>query len=107
MSPTIKNITAILVTLTLAFIGYYLYSQNKNASLSSDSSVSSTQDMLISTQIFIERRVLLENVKLETQVFSNPLFRSYRSFELLVNDQNVGRTNPFSDTDSQRVNNNF
>ncbi len=100
MSPLMKNITVALITITLAFAGYYMYSQNKNSGLNSDNPVSSTQDMLISTQIFIERRTLLDQVDLDTRVFSDPLFSSYRSFSKPLNQEAVGRNNPFVDTSS-------
>lgn len=97
MSPLLKNIAAGLIVLTLAFVGYYLYSQNKNASLSFEENSDSTQEILISTQIFIERSAMLDKVKLETEVLTNPLFISYRSFSSPINPQNVGRSNPFSE----------
>lgn len=95
MSPLIKNIATILVALTLAYFGYYLYNQNKNAGLAANGSTDSTQEMLTKTQVFIERRTLLDEVKLDTDIFMNPVFRSYRSFRNPDVALPFGRENPF------------
>lgn len=96
MSPAIKNISTILVAASLAFLGYYLYKQNQNAGLSYGDGSYSTEQMLNNTQVFIERRALLEKVTLNTDIFIDPVFeslKSYRSPEVVVP---VGRDNPFA-----------
>ena len=105
MSSSMKNILVVLGAFTVAFAGYYMYVQNKNASLSTDSS-EVTDDILLSTQVFIERRVILDAVKLDISLFENPVFRSYRSFALPVVDEPYGRPNPFGrSTPSQDASN--
>jgi hypothetical protein len=103
MSPIIKNIATILVALSLAFLGYYLYSQNKNANLSFDGGIDSTQQMLTNTQIFIERRTLLDQVKLDTDIFMDPIFQSYRSYRSPDVAAPVGRPNPFEANTSSGI----
>lgn len=98
MSPVMKNIAIILGVLTLAFFGYYLYSQNKNNSLQTDSSSTSLEEMLSTTGVFIERTALLNEVKLDTKVFSDPLFASYKSFTRPLNPEAFGRNNPFAES---------
>lgn len=95
MSPIIKNITTILVALSLAFLGYYLYSQNKLSGLSYNDGASSDQEMLDNTRVFIERRALLDKVTLDTDIFLNPVFQSYRSYRSPELAAPVGRPNPF------------
>ena len=68
MSPLIKNIATILVALTLAYFGYYLYNQNKQSGLSYDEGINSAQEILTKTEVFIERRKLLEAVKFDTDI---------------------------------------
>ncbi|HMO77920.1 MAG TPA: hypothetical protein PKD95_01850 [Candidatus Paceibacterota bacterium] len=95
MTPLIKNITAGLVVVSLAFLGYYLYSQNKSASLSQNDNTYSNEQMLTNTQIFIERRALLDKVTLNTDILLSPVFQSYRSYRSPQISTPVGRPNPF------------
>ena len=95
MSPLIKNITTVLFAFSLAFIGYYLYSQNKASGLSYNDGTDSNQEMLTNTRIFIERRELIDKVTLNTDIFMDPVFQSYRSFRSPEIEAPVGRPNPF------------
>jgi len=97
-----KNILVILGAFTLAFGGYYMYAQNKSSSLSTESN-EVTADILLSTQVFIERRVILDAVKLDVSLFENPVFRSYRTFALPVENEPYGRTNPFESARASRT----
>ncbi len=96
MNPFVKNIATILGALTLAYLGYYLYIQNKEASLSyNNNSTTSIQEMLANNQVFIDRRLKLDKVKLDTDIFMKPVFRSYRSYRSPEVVTPVGRENPF------------
>lgn len=94
MSSSMKNILVILGAFTVAFGGYYMYAQNKNSTLETGSS-EVTDDILLSTQVFIERRVILDAVQLDVSLFEDPVFRSYQTFALPVRTEPYGRTNPF------------
>lgn len=100
-----KNTTTILIVLILAIGGYYMYAQNKNAGLSLEGGASLTEDMVTRTQIFIERRALLDTVKIDTAMFEDPVFRSYKSFSEPVLDEPIGRDNPFSIVSTKKVQN--
>jgi len=96
MSPLTKNITTVLVALSLAFVGYYLYNQNKNSGLSYGDGDYSNQEMLSNTQIFIERRSLLDGITLNTDILMDPVFQSYRTYRSPEASAPVGgRENPF------------
>lgn len=95
MSPAIKNIASILVAATLAFLGYYLYNQNQQTGLSYADDNYSTEQMLNNTQVFIERRSLLDAVTLDTDIFIDPVFQSYRSYRSPEVVVPIGRDNPF------------
>lgn len=89
-----KNILVVLIAFTVAFGGYYFYTQSKNASLNTGD-VALTEDMMLATQVFIERRAILDRVRLDTTVFDDPVFRSYRSFREPLEEEPYGRSNPF------------
>ncbi len=94
MSSTMKNITVSLLVITFAFGGYYMYTQSGDSGLGEDE-MSLTQDMLVNTQVFIERRSVLDKVTIDTEIFTNPVFKSYKSFTKPVLAEPVRRENPF------------
>jgi hypothetical protein len=100
MSSTMKNILGPLVMLTLAFGGYYMYTQSGSSDLELGESAL-TQDMLTNTQVFIERRAVLDKVKMDTEIFSDPIFRSYKTFSTPIQKESTGRANPFGRTTTQ------
>lgn len=102
MSPLIKNIGGALLALTLAYVGYSFYVQSSDAALESGAS-SYTEQMVTDAQIFIERRATLDRLKIETQIFSDPVFSSYKTFSTPIQQTAVGRKNPF-DVAEVRIN---
>ncbi len=97
MSSSMKNITVSLLLITLAVAGYYFFVQKDKSGLEQDS-MALTQDMMVNTQIFMERRNTLDKTTLDTEIFSNPVFKSYRSFNEPILEEPVGRANPFGRT---------
>ncbi len=95
MNSSLKNIIVLLVILTFAFVGYYIFVQDNNSQIDSISDTTVTDEMLAKTSLFIERRAILDSITLDTTVFEDPLFVSYRNFTLPVFEQPIGKTNPF------------
>ncbi len=95
MNSALKNIVVLLVILTFAFVGYYIFIQNEGTQMDLSDKSDVTNEILAKTSLFIERRVILDNVKMDTSVFEDPLFISYRNFTLPVSEQATGRDNPF------------
>lgn len=94
MSTTAKNIFIALAVLTAVFAGFYMYLQYK----SGDSSMGQNElieAMVARTQVFIERRTILDSIDLQTEIFTDPVFTSYRSFSEPVIPESFGRENPF------------
>ncbi len=96
MNSSLKNIATLLIAVTMAFVGYYIFVQNNPSEISTDNEFLQ-QDMYTKTQSFIGHRATLEMVKIDTSVFENSLFVSYRNFTEPVNAQAVGRSNPFAE----------
>jgi hypothetical protein len=95
MSQTMKNIAGLLVVVTLSYAGYLFYQQSNNSSLDTDGSGVFSEEKLAETQLFIERRILLDSVVLDTTVFDDPVFRSYQGINVPITESEVGRENPF------------
>jgi hypothetical protein len=94
MGASTKNIAGLLLLVTVAFGGYYFYSQNKSGETSEGTAILS-EELLMNTQVFIERKEILSRTKVDTTIFTDPVFRSYKSFSTPVKDEKTGRENPF------------
>ena len=97
MNSSLKNISTLLVVGILGLAGYFIFIQN-SVPESSGQNEYITADMYTNAQLFIGYRSALETVAIDTSVFDNQLFKSYKNFTQPVNIQPVGRDNPFADT---------
>ncbi len=95
MSPTMKNIVVPLLVATLAYAAYVFFIQGDTVS---QNDATLTDDVLLRTQVFIERRALLGTVAIDVALFEEPVFRSYKSFSDGVPSEPFGRSNPFGRT---------
>lgn len=107
MSPAFKNITTVLIIILVAALGYYLYLQTSETSSVSGENVHVKPQMIRDTQVFIERRQILERIELDTSIFKNPLFVSYRNFTNPIQSQFEGKDNPFSENSNYTGGTNF
>ncbi len=96
----IKNITIVLVILTLAFLGYYLFTMKDEINLSGTSSTAN-QDLFGDVQKYAERRQVLDQIKLDTTLFSDERFLSLRGYTPTTPTFQEGRLNPFAVVESQ------
>ena len=95
MSPTMKNIVVPLLAVTLTYAAYVFFIQGDTVI---DEGATLTDDVLLRTQVFIERRALLSSVVIDAALFEDPVFRSYKSFSDAVESEPFGRSNPFGRT---------
>ena len=98
MGNTIKNLATILGIATVAFAGYYLYTQKSTVDMGSLSSEQSMQTMLANTSVFISRSQELDQISLDLSVLEDARFRSLETVSSPLKDQPIGRSNPFSST---------
>lgn len=97
MSQGIKNIMAVVVIAAVAALGYFLFIQTDSTPLSIDGYAEISSQLLIKTQVFIDRRQQLENTQLDLAVLTDSRFVSLRSFETEVPEQTVGKNNIFNE----------
>ncbi len=93
MSATIQNLIVILGVVLLAFLGYYLYTQNASAQLANGTV---DNQVAIETSQFLDRLVTLQGITLDGTLFADPRFQNLVDFSEPVVPQPVGRDNPFS-----------
>ena len=63
--------------------------------LSSDSSDLQLQQLLVSSQLFVDRSRTLSEIDLDTTLFQDPVFNSLKAYSPPPGDFGVGRSNPF------------
>lgn len=105
MDSTIKNVAIVLLLLTFAFVGYYLFLQKDQTQLSLDGSDVS-QELFAGVQKYIARRNVLDKVRLDTSVFNDERLTSAVSYSTPVVEQAVGRENPFDNVSPNKINSN-
>ncbi len=96
MNSPLKNITAILVILTIAFLGYYLFLQKDNSDLSLAGG-GVAEDLFVDVQKYAERRQLLDRVQLKFDIFADARFRSLKGYPTDIEEVPIGRQNPFDE----------
>ncbi len=94
MSSVTKNIVTILGVLTVAFAGYYFYAQRSSLEVTTDDYT--LQEMLANTEVFIVRSQELDQMNFDLTVFEDQRFRTLRTFTSPVQEQLVGRPDPFA-----------
>lgn len=99
MGKTATNISIVLGLITVAFAGYYMYTQRSAATLSFESNTQSVQNMLNNTRVFIERRQALDRVSLDLSFFEDPRFQSLRSYSTPIEERPIGRDDPFAEVE--------
>lgn len=92
MESAVKNILVILVVFSVAFLGYYFYTQQ--ASTAPNDEV--IKNMLATTEVFISRSQELDRIALDMSIFEDARFRTLHSFTRPVSDKPTGRTDPFA-----------
>lgn len=100
MGKTLTNLSVILGLITIAFGGFYLYTQYGTSSLGTSAN---SQNMLNETKIFIERGEILQKTTLDIGFFEDERFRSLRSYTTPINEYPIGRPDPFSSTNPNTV----
>lgn len=96
MGTTIKNIATILGIATFAFGVYYLYVQQSTTGMSAETSEQSMQTMLAKTSVFISHSQELDQISLDLSVLEDERFRSLQTASTPLQEQPVGRPNPFA-----------
>ena len=96
MSSVVKNLAIILGLATVAFAGYYMYTQQGATILQSSTGEAELQDMLVKTQVFIQHRQELNSIVLDIDLFEDKKFTSLRSYSRPIIEQQIGRPNPFA-----------
>lgn len=98
MGKTATNLVIVLGLITVAFAGYYIYTQQAANSLVFTENDQTLQNMLNRTAAFTSYRQELDAVEMDIGLFEDERFRSLRNFTTPIQERPIGRPNPFADT---------
>ena len=101
MENTIKNIATVLGIATFAFGAYYLYVQKAAPGVDTQTAEQSMQAMLAKTSVFISHSQELNQISLDLAVLEDARFRSLEAASRPLEEQPIGRPNPFTESSSQ------
>jgi hypothetical protein len=92
MESAVKNILIVLVVFSVAFLGYYFYTQQVSTAPNDEV----VKTMLANTEVFIDRSQELDRIALDMSILEDTRFKTLRSFTRPVSDKPVGRPDPFA-----------
>ena len=95
MSEKIKNIVIVVVLLVVVFIGYsFFFKKDNDGGALVSSQINGASGGIAQEFLILLQR--LHDIKLDTAVFSNPVFNSLRDEGTELVPQVRGRKNPFA-----------
>ena len=101
MTPLAKNLLVVLGVFTVGYAGYFLYTQQSALTLDGGSENDAVyMNILATTEVFIVRSQELSSIDLDLAVLDDPRLRSLRRFTKDVEEQPIGRNNPFAEAES-------
>lgn len=106
MSKIGTNLIVLFGIVTVIFGAYYLLTQESALVLRSSESSMQLEQLLASSQLFIERSATLSAIQMDTSVLQFDVFNSLRSYSSAPDEFMVGRQNPFVSTGGYTVNSN-
>lgn len=98
MNKTATNLIVLLGIVIVMFGGYFFFTQDSQMFMASSTSEQQLEQLLVSSQLFIERSRTLSDITLDTTVFESEIFNSLKSFSPPPDEFLVGRSNPFAET---------
>ncbi len=94
MPASLQNIIIGVIGLLLVGLGYYLFAGGNSFNLTD--AVSPVDDqVLMKTQVFIERRTKLQAVSITGELFNDPRFTALQSNSTILPEQPIGNRNLF------------
>jgi hypothetical protein len=95
MSEIFQKIFITIGAAGILFLGYLLFVQPSQFALDGGAVNPLADSVLAKTQVFIERRIQLDQVVLDSSLFTDPRFTSLRSYTAALSTQSIGKTSLF------------
>lgn len=94
MGKTATTISVVLGLVTVAFAGYLVFT-NQVSDSGPVTDAQTMQNMLNNTKVFVQRRETLSAVKMNVALFEDTRFTTLHKFTIPIQEQPIGRPNPF------------
>lgn len=95
MSQLFQKIFITIGAAGLIFLGYLLFVQPSQFALDGGAVDPIADGVLAKTQVFIERRALLDQVSIDGSLFTDPKFTALRSYTTALSSQSLGKSSLF------------
>lgn len=95
MSPKIKNIIIVIVIIVIAFFGYQMYFVSSTPAAITLVAEQAAANQFVDGQAILTLLNNLNRVTLDESIFSNKIFISLTDFGKPIQEQAIGRQNPF------------
>ena len=95
MQKNVKNLVVILGIITVVFGIYYLLTQDSGMFIQSSQSQQQLDNLVASSQLFLDRSQALQQVDIDTTIFQSEVLNSLRTFSGPPSEYATGRDNPF------------
>ena len=104
MSPLLKNIFVGIICIILFGFAYFFITGNNDGENGANTNEDAQAALVNKTQSFIERSRKLQEIFIDTTLFTNVAFTSLRSFATDVPNQPLGRNDIFGSAQKVGVN---
>jgi len=95
MSSRLQNLLIVLGLVTVAGLGYYLYTENQSSELSFDDGPIASEVQAESTAVLRQLNEI-QDIELNTSILRDPRLQSFQNNRLPVQPAPIGRVNPFT-----------
>ncbi len=95
MTSKTSQIIIVVILIVLAFVGYRLYFVPTDTGSSTLAAEKNTQLSAQGNELYLSLKKL-SAVSLDSSIFANPIFLSLVDYTVTIQDQAVGRPNPFA-----------
>jgi hypothetical protein len=95
MSQLLQKFFITVGAIGLLVLGYLLFVQPSQFDLAGGAVDPLADGVLVKTQVFIERRAQLDQVTIDSTLFSDPRFTTLRSYTSALSTQSLGKSSLF------------
>lgn len=95
MTQTIKNFLALALLGGVAVLGYFMFIQKDSDSLILGDGGQISSQLLVQASAFIEKRMLIESLTIDTSILVDPRFVDLSNFTTSVPEQSIGKLSLF------------
>ena len=96
MSKSAFNLIILLGIVAVLIGGYFMFGQAGSSTEEQAKSARQLEQLVSSSELFVERSRALAQIQLDTSIFESDTFNALKSYSPDLNEFRVGRSNPFA-----------